>query len=123
MKCNYKIRHTKVDDDILKYCQKRIEKFENLLPQATFVEVEFIDEFGARGGIDKHVQVDLSIPGEKNTIHVEDWAEDWQSAIDLVQERLEKEIKRLRERQRDMTRYPKKYKAAEEEQRTMGEIV
>lgn len=122
MRCNYKARHTELSDDIKEYCAKKFEKFEKMLPEDAFLEVEFIDEFGKQGGLDKLVQIDLAIPGEKHTIHLENATEKWRSSVDIIQGRLEIELNRLREKKRDSTRYPKKYKTAENEEHFSEEL-
>lgn len=122
MQINYKARHTELDQQTIDYCKKRFSKFTKLLPEPSFLEVEFINEFGDRGGLDKRVQVDLSIPGQKRAIHLDNRTADWQSSIDFLQERLEQEIKRLHEKNIDNGRHPKKYKVAEEIERESGEI-
>jgi ribosomal subunit interface protein len=122
MQFNIKVRHTDIDEQTKDYCVKRMQKFAKLLPEASYFEVEFIDDFGERKGVDKLVQVDISIPGEKQTIHMENSSTDWQSSIDFLQSRLTKEIKRWREKLIESGRYPRKYFVSEKEQRDSGEI-
>lgn len=121
MRCNYKARHVELDNTVVEYCKKRFGKVEKLVPKTAFMEMEFIDEFGGRGGMDKRVEVTLDIPGMK-IIHMVNSATDWQSSIDFLQDRLVDEIINLKEKDRDNKRLPKKYKEAEIEERRAGEI-
>ncbi|MDO8513469.1 MAG: HPF/RaiA family ribosome-associated protein [bacterium] len=107
MNCNYKVRHTNLDQATLDYCEKRMARIKKLLPANSYMEIEFIDEFGKRGGLDKRVQVDISMPGEKQAIHLENSALDWKSSIDYLQNRLEEDLLRRKEKRIDEGRGPR----------------
>jgi ribosomal subunit interface protein len=123
MQLQIKSRFGDLDQVTQDYCKKRMNKLEKILPENAYLEIEFIDEFGVeRRGLDKLVQADLTIPGEKQTIHLENNEQNWQNSIDLLQERLEKELKRRHDKMIESGRHPRKYKAAEYEQQESGEI-
>ena len=90
MTINIKVRnHTSIDEEMLDYSKKRFSKIEKMLPEGSFAEIEFIDEFGDKGGVDKLVQVDVTLPNEKNPIHLENAAHNWMTSIDVLKDRLE----------------------------------
>ncbi len=108
---NIKLRnHIKLDEDTKQYFQKRFSKIEKLLPENSFAEVEFIDQFGDKGGVDKLVQVDITIPGEKNPIHLENSAHDWMTSIDVLKDRLEHYLLNRKDKILESHRHPREDK-------------
>lgn len=108
MALNIKVRNnTVLADEVRQYLEKRFAKIEKLLPENAFIEVEFIDQFGERGGVDKMVQVDISVPGGRDPIHLENAAADWQTSIDVLKDRLETDLIRDKEKLIDGRRTPR----------------
>lgn len=103
MRYSYKTRNMHLDPGLIDYCKEKMTKFKKLVSDNAFLEIEFIDEFGERGGFDKRVSANLDIPGQK-LIHIENSAKDWFSAIDFAQDRILKEIIQLKEKNRDNKR-------------------
>ena len=111
MSLNLKLRHkTQIPPEVKEYVEKRMQKIMSLIPQNAFVEIEFIDDFGSRGGIDKKVEIDMTIPGEKKALHLKNAATDWFTSIDVLKDRLENEILRHKQKIIDSHRRPREDK-------------
>lgn len=91
-------RHLEIPQDIKNYLQQKIAKFGKRLPQTAFIEVVLSDEFGPKGGQDKEVDLTLTLPGEKQPFHFKERTEDFSQSIDLIEEKLEREIVRYKEK-------------------------
>lgn len=85
-------KNLKIPEDVKQYAQEKIGKFKDRLPDVVLVEVEFADIFGPQGGVDKVVDLTFNLPGEKKAIHLTERSEDFKKSIDLIQEKLEREI-------------------------------
>lgn len=108
MAINLKVRnHAEIADETLEYTKKRFAKIEQLVPEGSFTEVEFINQFGEKGGVDKLVQVDVTIPGEKNPIHLENAAHDWMTSVDVLKDRLEQYLLKRKEKIVEENRKPR----------------
>jgi ribosome-associated translation inhibitor RaiA len=93
---------------------------ERLPAPPTTVEVGFIDENGPKGGVDIRCALTLHVP-RRRTLHVDHLAETPRLAFDGGLERLERQLKRERERARVQRRRPKKYYTAKRLLETGGE--
>lgn len=110
---NIKLRNrTTLTNDERQYLEKRFSKIEKLLPENSFIEVEFIDQYGERGGVDKKVEVDITIPGEKNPLHLENSAINWMTSIDILKDRLEENLLTRKDKIMESHRQPREDKQA-----------
>ncbi len=108
---NIKVRsNTTITEDIKDYCQKRFSKIEKMLPEGSFLEIEFIDDFGQRQGEDKRVEANLSLPNQKQAVYLYNATADWGTSIDIVKDRLEEEVIKYKEKNIDRNRKPRKDK-------------
>jgi ribosome-associated translation inhibitor RaiA len=74
----------------------------------TVVRVAFTDENGPKGGVDIRCAVTVELP-RRPVLHANAVADAPRPAFDGALEALERELDRVRQRQRDAARRPKKY--------------
>jgi ribosome-associated translation inhibitor RaiA len=86
----------------------------------TAMRVAFTDDNGPKGGVDIRCAVTIEIPRRPAT-HASATAENARLALDGALAALEREIRRERDRRRDLARRPKKYFVANEGLRVDGE--
>lgn len=93
-------KNLEIPEDLKKYAEEKIRKFEKRVAKFALVEVEFADTRGPKGGLDKvvHITADLFGSAEK-IIHLSERSEDFKKSIDLVQEKFEREITQYKEKQ------------------------
>lgn len=77
------------------YIRQKFLKFGKILPASSLFEIT-LDE--KKKGEKKQISLNLEIPGQKKLIHIEEISFSWQTSIDLAKERLEKSIRRMREK-------------------------
>ena len=99
----------KVNETLQKYITRKILKYEKIVKEPSVAEVVFKDLRGPKGGVDKCVNIRLTLPGVKNPIFVEVVTTDFTSSVDLAQERLEQRLKKYKDRKKIGTRWPLKY--------------
>ena len=90
--------NVELNDDLKSYAEEKILKFVNMIEEPATCEIVLSNEFGPKGGEDKLVRITMSLPGEKNPIHVESQTDDFFGSIDLAQEKLEREIIKYKEK-------------------------
>ena len=112
----------KADENLRNYINERFLKLAKFVKEPATLEVVLSDEMGAKSGVDKLVTVTMTLPGLKNSIHIEEVTSDFKGSIDLVQERLEKHLLKYKEQVKIGTRFPKKYYEAKLEEEAEGEI-
>jgi len=86
----------KVDDNLRNYINERFLKFTKFVLEPATLEVVLSDTMGPKGGIDQAVSVTMTLPEMKNKIHIEEVTSDFKGSIDLIEERLEKQLKKKR---------------------------
>ena len=116
-------RGVELTEDIKSYAKEKLffkaqEYFDD---SSCVMDVEIINERGSKGGVDKRVEVTLNLP-EKNVIHLSEQTDDIFGSINILEERLEEDLRRYKEKKIDQSRYPRKYKAAEIIEEQEGEI-
>ena len=111
----------KVDDNLRNYINERFLKFARYVKEPTTLEIVLSNFMGPKGN-DQAVCVTATLPGLKNPIHIEEVTNDFKGSIDVIEERLEKVLRRYKEQVKIGTRYPKKYHEAELEEEAEGEI-
>lgn len=123
MRANLRARGVKLSPDLENYIQEKIvQKAGDLLDDpAAFLDVDVTDEFGPKGGRDKKVTLTLNLP-DKKVVHLEETTDDFFGSVNLLEERLENTLKKYKEKTRDISRFPKKYKTEEliEEEENKG---
>jgi len=111
----------KVDDNLRNYISERFLKFARYVKEPATMEIVLSNFMGPKGN-DQAVCVTATLPELKNPIHIEEVTNDFKGSIDLIEERLEKVLRRYKEQIKIGTRYPKKYHEAELEEEAEGEI-
>lgn len=111
----------KVDDNLRGYINERFLKFARYVKEPATMEIVLSNFMGPKGN-DQAVCVTATLPELKNPIHIEEVTNDFKGSIDLIEERLEKVLRRYKEQIKIGTRYPKKYHEAELEEEAEGEI-
>ncbi len=89
--------NVELNDDLKSYTEEKVLKFVDLIEEPASCNIFLSNEFGPKGGEDKLVRLTLSLPGEKNPIHVEAQTDDFFGSIDLAQEKLEQQILKYKE--------------------------
>ena len=74
-------------------------------------QVTFFDENGPKGGLAMRCAVTVRLPYRPH-VHAEDIAETLRTAFDGAFAKLERELERYQDRDRESTRHPKKYYTA-----------
>lgn len=85
-----------LDDKIKRYIRGKLIKFSDILPAATLADVMLEEKTAHRRGGHCAVHIKISIPGFRKTIFAKKGAADFYSAVDLVEEKIERQIKRYR---------------------------
>ncbi len=91
-------QNVELNDDLKNYAEEKVLKFVNMIEEPATCEIVLSNEFGPKGGEDKLVRITMSLPGEKNPMHVESQTDDFFGSIDLAQEKLEREIIKYKEK-------------------------
>lgn len=93
-------KNLKIPEDLRRYAEEKIKKFEKRVPQPALVEVEFADIRGPKGGLDKVVEITADLFGSpEKIIHLSERTEDFRKSVDLVQEKFEREVAEYKEKQ------------------------
>jgi putative sigma-54 modulation protein len=98
MTINISGNNVELNDDLKSYAQEKVLKFVDMIEEPAVCDIMLSNEFGPKGGEDKLVRITMSLPGEKNAIHVESQTDDFFGSIDLVQEKLAREIEKYKEK-------------------------
>ena len=110
MKFIITVRRTKVIPRVKNYAISKINKFDKLLPNNSICDIEFRGEPKSRSGRNKVINVNLDIPGTK-MIHLAKAGYSFEEAVDLVQLRLGKIIKKWRRKKLGLRKRDKIYAA------------
>jgi len=117
MKCveslryNIKSHGVDLDDDMKEHVEKKIiagvgKYFDD---PSTIVDVNVRDINGPKGGIDKEVDIVITIKGEKNPIKITECDQYVHEAINKSSDRLEKLLRRHKDKLIKSGRHPRKY--------------
>lgn len=98
MNINISGRNVDLNDELKSYAEEKVLKYVDMILEPAVCDIVLSNEFGPKGGEDKMVRITLTLPGEKNPLHVEAISEDFFGTIDLAQEKLEKEILKYKEK-------------------------
>lgn len=107
MTINITGHNVELGDDLKLYAQEKVLKFVDIIVEPAMCDIVLSDEFGSKGGEDKLVRITLTLPEEKNAIHVEAQTDDFFGSLDLAQEKLEREILKYKEKIKIGPRQPK----------------
>ncbi|AKM82490.1 TPA: hypothetical protein DD449_01940 [Candidatus Berkelbacteria bacterium] len=91
------------------YAMEKFSNLEKLVEEPAVCEAMLFDDFGPQGGVDKTVELVLTMANEKNPIHVESKAVEYLAAIDMAHDCLESQLIKHKEMKKIGDRYPKKY--------------
>jgi ribosomal subunit interface protein len=97
MTINISGHNVELNDDLKSYAEEKVLKFVEMVEEPAICDITLSNEFGPKGGKDKLVRFTMTLPGEKNPIHVEAQTDDFFGSIDLAQAKLEREIIRYKE--------------------------
>jgi ribosomal subunit interface protein len=100
MKLIIKGKQFKIPEDLYEFAKEKMTKFEKRLPENAILELELEDTWGSKEGNDKICQLNLIMPGEKKTIHFCERADGFREAINLIQEKLEREVEEYKEKRK-----------------------
>lgn len=98
MTINITGHNVELGEDLKSYAEEKVLKFVEMIEEPAMCDIVLSDEFGPKGGEDKLVKITLTLPGEKNALHVEAQTDDFFGSIDLAQEKLEREIIKYKEK-------------------------
>jgi putative sigma-54 modulation protein len=97
-------RNVEVTDWLRKYVEKKIGKLEKFLPNATEAKVELTQE--KTRSADTREVVQVTILNDKTVIRAEEKSSDMFAAIDMVVDKLERQIKKYKGKIRTRRRTP-----------------
>lgn len=98
MTINITGHNVELGEDLKSYAEEKVLKFAEMIVEPAVCDINLSNEFGPKGGEDKLVRITLTLPEEKNAIHVEAQTDDFFGSIDLAQEKLEREILKYKEK-------------------------
>lgn len=98
MTINISGNNVELNEDLKSYAEEKVLKFVDMIEEPAMCDIVLSDEFGPKGGEDKLVRITMTLPGEKNALHVEAQTDDFFGSIDLAQEKLEREIVKYKEK-------------------------
>lgn len=98
MKITIQTKHIDQTNDLKDYAQEKIEKFAELLPENAEARI-FLKGKSLIPGKNASCRAAIYIPGSK-TIRAKKRAGDIRSAIDLTQEKIERQIVKFKEKER-----------------------
>ena len=98
MTINISGRNVEQNEDLKSYSQEKVLKFAAIVEEPAICDIVLSNEFGPKGGEDKLVRITLTLPNQKKPIHVEASTSDFFGTIDIVQEKLEREILKYKDK-------------------------
>ena len=88
----------KMNKELKSYAEEKVLKFVEMVLEPAVCDIVLSDEFGPKGGEDKLVRITMTLPEEKNPIHVEAQTDDFFGSIDLAEQKLAREIEKYKEK-------------------------
>ncbi|OGD56972.1 ribosomal subunit interface protein [Candidatus Berkelbacteria bacterium RBG_13_40_8] len=122
MKIIIKGKQYKVDENLQKYILERFHKYESMVQEPAIIEITLSDTLGPKRGLDKVVCITATLPDIKNPIHIEEATSEFKGTIDLIQERLEQQLRKYKDKVKIGSRFPKKYLDAKLQEEKEKEI-
>jgi putative sigma-54 modulation protein len=96
MRLEVKGRNVEVTDSVRTYAEEKLDRLERQLPEATQIEVELALETNPSIA-DDHV-AEATVWTKGSTLRVRERSAAFETSIDLVSEKLERQVKRYREK-------------------------
>ena len=121
MRIIIKGKQFKVDQNLRNYINERFLKFTRYVKEPATLEIVLSNFMGPKGN-DQSVHVTATLPGLKNPIHIEEVTSDFKGSIDVIQERLEQQLRKYKDKVKIGSRFPQKYLDAKIEEEKEGEI-
>ncbi|MFA6423562.1 MAG: ribosome-associated translation inhibitor RaiA [Patescibacteria group bacterium] len=103
MKIDYKFRNSTIDGFLTEYADKKFTHVMRLAPEASSLEVEFNDARGSKGN-DAEVNLVLTFPGQRESVYVSVTAENFQAAIDQAKDKLDTQLRKIKEKMIDKSK-------------------
>lgn len=104
------------------YILKKFEKFEKMVKEPAILEFSLSHTHASKQTIDKVVHLNFTMPKLRKAEHLEEVGTHFEEAVDLLQERFEKFVRRSKDKRVGAARRPKKLLIAEKLQVEAGEI-
>lgn len=102
MQIIHKTRHTTVPDELKDYAEQKIgQKCAHYLDEnddSIRCEIEYDDQFGEKGGLDKRIDVTISLPHHHLPLHIEESDAAFKEAVDRIVDRLDQPLSKYKER-------------------------
>lgn len=98
MNINISGHNVELSEDLKSYAEEKVLKYVDMILEPAVCDITLSNEFGPKGGEDKLVRITLTLPGEKNSLHVEAQTDDFFGSLDLAQEKLEREVEKYKEK-------------------------
>lgn len=96
-----KARHTEIPASLRQYAEEKIgKKISQYLPEAgddVICEIEFDDLMGPKEGLDKRVDITLTLPHQHLPIHIEETDGSFEEAVNKAADRLDQPLERYKE--------------------------
>lgn len=109
MRVIIKTKGGELAQNVRDYAMDKFSILEKFVEEPAVCEAMIFDDFGPQGGVDKVVELALTMANEKNPIHVESKATEYLAAIDMARDCLEPQLIRHKETKKIGDRFPKKY--------------
>lgn len=100
---NFHIKHRGIEcpSDIEQAIEEKLRRFERLLPENTYVEIELKQLPKIQRNGDKEAEVVVDIPGVKPVVRFVCPGQTWLEAIDCAFDKLDEDLSRHKKKQRD----------------------
>ena len=105
MQIDFRGRNLDLTEALKEYASKRLNKLDRYFDRVGQLEVSFSVESNPRIKARNRVEVTSNLPGG-GTLRAEEAADDMYAAVDLVVEKLERQVKKYKERLVDKHRVP-----------------
>lgn len=96
-----KSRNVEVPADLKEYTEQKLRDklatYINGEDPAVVCDVEFQDEFGPKGGVDKRVDITIDLPHRHSALHIEETDTNFKEAVDKLLDRLDQPLERYKE--------------------------
>lgn len=95
-----KVRHTQVPAELKVYAEEKVgKKLTHYLGESDdsiICEIEFDNQFGPKGGLDKRVDLTVTLPHQHLPLHIEESDNSFEEAINKAVDRLDQPLERYK---------------------------
>ena len=102
MRLEVKGRNVEVNDSIRRYAEEKLDRVERQLPEETQIEVELTLETNPSISEDHIAEATVWTKG--STLRVRETSSAFETSIDQISDKLERQVKRYREKRREEPR-------------------